>query len=137
MNKSLKCIMLVDDDQNDNYFHSREIKKTNLAIVILTKNSGMEALEYLKSKNDTNNIQPELIFLDINMPQMNGWEFLQEYNRLDKELQSGKIIMMLTSSKNPDEVRRAMTFSVVSDYISKPLTKEILEDIIKNYFREL
>jgi CheY-like chemotaxis protein len=129
--------MLVDDDQNDNYFHSREIKKTNLAIVILTKNSGMEALEYLKSKNDTNNIQPELIFLDINMPQMNGWEFLQEYNRLDKELQSGKIIMMLTSSKNPDEVRRAMTFSVVSDYISKPLTKEILEDIIKNYFREL
>jgi CheY-like chemotaxis protein len=129
--------MLVDDDQNDNYFHTREIKKTNLNIVVVTKNSGIEALEYLKSKKEITNIQPDLIFLDINMPRMNGWEFLQEYSQLDKELQRGKIIIMLTSSKNPDEVAKAMSISSVSDYISKPLTKETLEDIIKNYFKEL
>jgi len=126
--------MLIDDDQNDNFFHEREIKKTNLSIDVITKNSAIDALEYLKSKKEDKNIQPNLIFLDINMPQMNGWEFLQEYDQLDEEIKDRKIIIMLTSSKNPDEIARAMTFRSVSDFISKPLTKEKLEDIIKNYF---
>ena len=134
MNNSLMCIMLIDDDQNDNFFHEREIKKTNLSIDVITKNSAIDALEYLKSKKEDKNIQPNLIFLDINMPQMNGWEFLQEYDQLDEEIKDRKIIIMLTSSKNPDEIARAMTFRSVSDFISKPLTKEKLEDIIKNYF---
>ena len=55
---------------------------------------------------------------------MNGWEFLEEYNRLDKELQSRAIIIMLTTSQNADDVAKAKTWSFVSDYITKPLTKE-------------
>jgi CheY-like chemotaxis protein len=134
MNKNLKCIMLVDDNHDDNFFHEREIKKINLTNIVKIKNSGIEALEYLKSKNDNKDPHPDLIFLDINMPGMNGWEFLQEYNKLDKKLQSHAIIIMLTTSQNPDDEARAKTWPFVSDYITKPLTKEIMEDIVNKYF---
>lgn len=127
--------MLVDDNHDDNFFHEREIKKNNIATIVITKNTGLEALEYLKSKKNITDMHPDLIFLDINMPGMNGWEFLQEYNRLDKELQSRIIIIMLTTSDNPDDELKAKTWDFVSDYITKPLTKEIMRDIIKNYFK--
>jgi CheY-like chemotaxis protein len=126
--------MLVDDDHNDNFFHEREIKKTNAATIVIEKNTGLEALEYLKSKKVDKAMLPNLIFLDINMPGMNGWDFLQEYERLDKELQSRVVIIMLTSSDNDDDVSRAKAWRSVSDYITKPLTKEIMTDIIKKYF---
>ena len=123
--------MLVDDNSDDNFFHEREIKKTRLVPVIVTKESGTEALKYLKSEEEPHS---DLIFLDINMPGMNGWEFLKEYNQLNKALQSRAIIIMLTTSDNADDVAKANTYSFVSDYITKPLTKEIMEDIIKKYF---
>lgn len=127
--------MLVDDDNNDNFFHEREIRKTNESTIIITKNNGLEALEYLKSQKNNNDIHPDLIFLDINMPKMNGWDFLKEYNSLDQKLQSRAIIIMLSTSKNPEDISRGKTWSFVSDYIKKPLTKEIMEDIIKKYFK--
>jgi len=126
--------MLVDDDHNDNFFHEREIKKTNPSIIVIEKNTGLEALEYLKSKKVDKDMLPDLIFLDINMPGMNGWDFLQEYEQLDKELQSRVIIIMMTTSDNDDDIARAKTWSFVSDYITKPLTEEIMKGIIKKYF---
>jgi CheY-like chemotaxis protein len=135
MNKNLRCIMLVDDNHDDNFFHEREIKKNNLTTTVIAKKTGLEALEYLKSKKDITHLQPDLIFLDINMPGMNGWEFLKEYNRLGKNLQSNVIIIMLTTSDNPDDEARSKTWNFVSDYITKPLTKEIMKDIIKKYFK--
>jgi CheY-like chemotaxis protein len=135
MNNKLKCIMLVDDNHDDNFFHEREIKKYNFVITVITKNTGLEALEYLKSKKNIIGMHPDLIFLDINMPGMNGWEFLQEYNRLNNKLQSQIIIIMLTTSDNPDDESKAKTWDFVSDYITKPLTKEIMEVIINKYFK--
>jgi CheY-like chemotaxis protein len=123
--------MLIDDNHDDNFFHEREIKKVNAANIVIKKNSGMDALEYLKSKKDPHS---DLIFLDINMPGMNGWEFLQEYNLLDKELQSQAIIIMLTTSDNADDIKKAGTWSFISDYITKPLTKEIMSEIRRKYF---
>ena len=134
MTNKLKCVMLVDDDHNDNFFHEREIRKTNRATVIITKNTGRAALDYLKLKKDGNDMHPDLIFLDINMPGMNGWDFLEEYNRLEKELQSHAIIIMLSSSKNPEDEARGKTWSFVSDFIKKPLTKEKMEDILTDFF---
>jgi len=135
MNKQLRCIMLVDDNHNDNFFHEREIKKNNSTATVIVRNTGLEALEYLKSIKDDKNMQPDLIFLDINMPGMNGWEFLQEYNHLDKELQSHVIIIMLTTSDNPDDETKSKAWNFISEYITKPLTKEIMEDIINKHFR--
>jgi CheY-like chemotaxis protein len=136
MSKKLKCIMLVDDNHSDNFFHEREIKKQNPATIVISKNSGKEGLDYLKATNNTENTLPELIFLDINMPGMNGWEFLDAYHNLDKDIQSKVIVVMLTTSDNPDDEAKAKNWDFISDYITKPLTKEILEDIISKYFTE-
>jgi len=123
--------MLIDDDADDNFFHEREIKKNDLEHIIITKNLGIKALEYLKLKEEP---QADLIFLDINMPGMNGWEFLREYKQLDKVLQSRAIIIILTTSNIARDVARANTYSFVADYITKPLTREIMGDIVKKYF---
>lgn len=125
--------MLIDDDSDNNFFHERAIKKFNPDIVVVSQTSGMEALKYLKSKS-ANYIKPDLIFLDINMPGMNGWEFLEEYYLLDKESQNGTILIMLTTSDNPDDQKKAKTFNYLSDYITKPLTKEVFGAISNKYF---
>ena len=127
-------IMLVDDNPDDNFFHERAIKENNPDNIVITKNTGMKALEYLRLNKDEAP-HPDLIFLDINMPGMNGWEFLEAYDRLDKELQSRVIIIMLTTSENPDDEAKAKGWASVSDYRSKPLTDEIMKEIINKYFK--
>jgi response regulator RpfG family c-di-GMP phosphodiesterase len=67
------------------------------------------------------------------MPEMNGWEFLQEYDLLDKELQS-PVIIMLTTSENPDDIKKTKSWSFVSEYVTKPLTKDLIKDVIDKYF---
>ncbi len=126
--------MLVDDDQNDNFFHEREIKKINPAITVIEKTTGLDGLEYLESNKENKEVMPDLIFLDINMPILDGWDFLEKYKQLDKELQDLVVIIMLSTSGYPEDIERAMSYSCVSDYIIKPLTKEKLENITKRYF---
>jgi CheY-like chemotaxis protein len=134
MNNNLKCIMLVDNNPIYNFLHRRVIKKNNLASNVLTKNSGIRALEYLESKKDTKDIHPDLIFLDINMPEMNGWEFLQEYDLLEKKPQNAVIIIMLANSRNHQDIARAKKWSFVSDHTTKPLTKAKMKVIIDKHF---
>ncbi|HOZ87657.1 MAG TPA: response regulator, partial [Bacteroidia bacterium] len=116
MTHKLKCIMLIDDDEDDNFFHKREIADNHLADMVIVQDSAIKALEYLKAKTDPCS---DLIFLDINMPRMNGWEFLTEYNKLDKEMQSKAIIIMLSTSENPSDIARAKSWDFVADYITK------------------
>ena len=124
--------MLVDDNPDDNFFHEREILQNNPANIVLTKNSGMMALEYLRL--DTGGPHPNLILLDINMPGMNGWEFLEEYNLLEKAVRSRAIIVILTTSENPDDVAKAKGLTSVSGCISKPLTEGIMKGLIDKHF---
>lgn len=124
--------MLIDDNPDDNFYHERIIKKSNAAEIVISQNTGESALEYLKQKKDNNQAHPELIFLDVNMPGMNGWDFLQEYEKLDKHLQSRAIVVMLTTSENPDDRMKAMT--IVPDFKTKPLTAQMLEEIINKHF---
>ena len=78
MKQKLNSILLIDDDIATNFIHTRLIKKTLVVDTIITKLNGEEAMEYLTTKKDGEYPQPELIFLDINMPVMNGWEFIEE-----------------------------------------------------------
>jgi len=125
--------MLIDDNPDDNFFHEREILKSNSDSRVITKESGKEALDYLKSKEDPHS---DLIFLDINMPGMNGWEFLQEYNELDRELQSQAIVIMLTTSDYSADIAKSKNWGFVSDFITKPLTEDMMKKINSKYFTE-
>lgn len=130
MKKKIKCIMLVDDNRVDNFFHQRVIRKYDSAIKVVIKETGYEALEYLKDDEREHN--PDIIFLDINMPGMNGWEFIEHYNELDPKYHNSHIVVMLTTSVNPDDKRMAENYNLISEFRSKPLTIEMLEEVIGN-----
>jgi CheY-like chemotaxis protein len=128
MTRKLNCIMLIDDNPDDNFYHERVIRKSQAADQVIAQQSAEEALSYLRSATDN---CPDLIFLDINMPGMNGWEFLQEYGKLDKRQRCSAIVVMLTTSENTDDKNRALKFNV--DFKTKPLTKEMIEDVVKKH----
>ena len=134
MEKKLKCILLIDDDEATNYINKMVIKRSGCAESVEVAESGREALEFLTSGTNGNHPQPELIFLDINMPAMNGWEFLDHYRNLE-EIHKGEIIVvMLTTSLNPDDKAKAEKIEEISGFRNKPLDEEQLLIILQDYF---
>ncbi|MEQ8471075.1 MAG: response regulator [Marinoscillum sp.] len=133
MKKKLNCILLVDDDSDDNYYHQIIINEMDIVNKIDTAMNGLEALAYLQKENQT---PPDIIFLDINMPKMNGWEFLNEYKQLSKGQKSKVLILILSTSANPDDIKRAKEIEEVSGFETKPLTKEMLTEILKENFQD-
>jgi CheY-like chemotaxis protein len=129
MINNVKCIMLIDDNKIDNFFHERVIKKSNAAEVVIATESGQEALEYLNSHNE---ILPNIIILDINMPGMNGWEFIEHYKKTGHN-NKAFIIVMLPASALPDQNMLEHTKGVTAEFRSKPLTKEMLSETIAKY----
>lgn len=129
--------MLIDDNPDDNFFHERVIRRNNFTDCVIKKESAVDALKYLKDRSNRVENHIDIIFLDINMPAMNGWEFLEEYNRLEKDLQQGIVIVMLTTSESEEDRKRAMKWGFASDFRTKPLTKEMLHDIIEKYFTKI
>lgn len=130
----VNCIMLIDDNKIDNFFHERVIRKSASATHVLIKESGEEALLHLK---DSAQLQPDIIFLDINMPGMNGWEFIAHYKKMDAEMSNCMIVVMLTTSENPDDVARAKNHGVLAGFKSKPLTNDMLAEVIATYRNRL
>ncbi|MBO6606677.1 response regulator [Psychroserpens sp.] len=136
MKQKLKCILLIDDDEATNFLHKILIDKEGYTEKCVAVQSGKEALDYLKSKEDGEQPQPELIFLDINMPVMNGWEFLEAYNKLDSEQQGHIVVVMLTTSLNPDDKDKAATIDSIAAFRNKPLTIEMVNELIEEHFTD-
>ncbi|WP_428742058.1 response regulator [Tenacibaculum sp.] len=135
--KKLHTILLIDDDPATNFLHKLLIEKEDCTENIVCKQSAEEALIYLESKIEGQYPHPEIIFLDINMPKMNGWEFLEEYKKFDKEQQAKKIIIMLTTSLDPHDREKAKSISQINEFQSKPLTSEKLKEILATNFPKI
>lgn len=131
MKNKLNCILLIDDNTADNRYHQIIIEEMNICNNIQIVQNGLEALDYLKNEN---HMSPELIFLDINMPKMNGWEFLKAYENLDAKQKAKITIVMLTTSGNPEDKKRAEAISEISGFIVKPLTEEDINEILELHF---
>jgi CheY-like chemotaxis protein len=132
MKQKLNCILLVDDDKDFNFIHERLLKKMNCVESIEVAANGKIGLDFIMS----NKCKPNIIFLDINMPKMNGWEFLEAYNRLAEDEKANVVIVMLTSSLNPDDMAKAETFGCVRSFVAKPLDIESVEKILIQHFAE-
>lgn len=126
--------MLIDDNEDDNFFHERVIRNNHFTNCIIPKENAKDALAHLKSMPKDGSEQIDIIFLDINMPGMSGWEFLEEYNKLEKELRSGIVIVMLTTSDYKQDKLKATKWDFISEYKTKPLTKEMMDSIIEKFF---
>jgi len=134
--KKINCILLVDDNPADNEFHKIIINESQVCDNIKVATSGSKALDYIiKSGNNGPDFpKPDLIFLDINMPGMNGFEFLEEYHSLDPHLKSKIVIIMLSTSLNPDDAERARRIKEVTEFMNKPLMVDTLKKTIDKYF---
>lgn len=133
MKRKLNSILLVDDDEDDNYFHQITINEMNIVNQIAIATNGIEAIAYLKKENQT---PPDIIFLDLNMPKMNGWEFLDQYKYLSLAQKSKVLILILSTSANPDDVKKAKEIQEVTGFETKPLTKELLTKILQQHFQD-
>lgn len=135
MKRKLKRILLIDDEVADNYYHQMIIEEAKITQKIVAVQNGLEALEYLLLKENGHCPQPELIFLDINMPKMNGWEFLEEYRKLHKS-QKGDTVIIMTTSMSPFDREKAQNAPEVKEFLEKPLTIELLDEILQKYFAD-
>ncbi len=133
MRKKLNSILLVDDDPDDNYYHQIIINEMNIVHHIDIVINGIEAIAYLKNENC---IPPDIIFLDLNMPKMNGWEFLEQYKQLVTAQKAKVLIVILTTSANPDDIKRAKEIQEVTDFETKPLSEELLTKILQQHFQD-
>lgn len=138
MKQKLNCILFIDDDEPTNFLNEMIIENADCTGHIEIATSGEQALRYLDNNKGTDKSnrypRPDLIFLDVNMPAMNGWEFLKEYNDLEDEQKGNIVIIMLTTSLNPDDKSKAEETPHISGFENKPLTEEKLAGLLMKYF---
>lgn len=137
MKRKLNRILLIDDSEADNFIHKRVIKKANVTNEVVIKYGAQPALDYLATATNGHYPNPELIFLDINMPGMTGWDFLEAYKKLEAEQREGVIVCMLTTSYAEKDRNIAEQFNAVRAYSNKPLTKEKLFNLIHQHYPDL
>lgn len=130
-----ELILCVDDDPITLMLCKMVISRAAFAKEVITAQNGEEALNYfdeLRLNNLGAEIRkyPQLIFLDLNMPVMGGWEFLDHFSKPDYAdvFKTCKVIV-LSSTIDPDDIKKAKTYPMVLDFLSKPITKEMLEDL--------
>ena len=123
-----RSILLIDDNEMDNFINERMIGASNIAEHIYTQNSARSAIEFLKNVEKISpggsGAFPDIIFLDIDMPLMDGFAFLDEFDKMKEETKQHCKIIMLTSSINPYDITKSKKYDYVSKYIRKPLTEE-------------
>lgn len=136
--KELNCILLIDDDEFTNSINVKVIEKARIHTHIQVTTSAEEALEYLRETGRfthiTDSQQPGIILLDLNMPGMNGWEFLEEYTTLLEERKAGIVIVVLTSSNHPGEQEKLSGNKDVVAFWTKPLKPDALTNLVQAHF---
>ncbi len=129
IDNNIDLVMLVDDNDTDNFISRRIIEITNFAKRVEIKNSGKSALEYLDANNDTPENLPDYIFLDINMPIVDGFVFLYEFEKFSSYLRNKCKVIILSSSDNKRDIDKIVNNDNVIKFITKPLTENALEEI--------
>lgn len=124
-----KKVMVIDDTAVDRYIAQHVIKKFNFAEETISMESAKKALNYLAEFAGQEEKLPQYIFLDIRMPEIDGFGFLDEYSKLPDPVKKNCIIMMLSTSLDPDDHKRASENKFVTKFLNKPLDREKLEEI--------
>ncbi|WMN12400.1 response regulator [Marivirga salinae] len=127
-------VMLIDDNEIDNLINQKMVEAAGLSKYIYTHTGAKSAIEFLKNIEQlgddiVSSVLPDIIFLDIDMPLMDGFQFLEEFNKLKDSTREKCKIIMLTSSINPQDVSKSKKYDAVKKYLNKPLSQESLTDL--------
>jgi CheY-like chemotaxis protein len=133
MTPFFKSILLVDDDVATNHYHEIMLTEWGVTESVYKVGNGEEALDFLRTHHCE---KPSLIMLDINMPVMNGFEFLEQYEFLESHEKVSYVVFMLTSSLHPNDLERADDFEALNGYCEKPMTEEMVLDVIDKIKKE-
>lgn len=125
----LNLVMLVDDNDVDNFISKRVIELNGFAKSVETQSSGSSALAYLEQYQDEPDMLPELIFLDINMPIVDGFVFLYELENFPETVQKKCKVVILSSSDNKKDIDKIISNTHVIKFITKPLTDRALKEV--------
>lgn len=128
----LDSILFIDDDPITLMLCKMVIKKASFSNEIATSKNGEEALQYFNTlkqidSNGEFKKQPQLIFLDLNMPVMGGWEFLESFSTSDYADYNKTKVIILSSTIDPEDLEKSKKYPMVLDFLSKPISKEMLE----------
>lgn len=129
MNAEIDLVLLVDDNDTDNFINNRIIELTNFAKRVVVKSSGKSALEYLSDNKDNASELPDIIFLDINMPIVDGFVFLHEFESYPESVKGKCKVAILSSSDNKRDINKIINNDYVVKFITKPLTEDALVEI--------
>ena len=137
-------VLCIDDDQITLVLCDMIIKKAGFAKEVITAKNGKEGIAWFSAYFSKSNVEikqepPQLIFLDLNMPVMNGWDFLEGYLMKYADRLPQTKVVIISSTVNPEDFSRANRYEIVIDFINKPLTTEGLEelmqhDLLKSFF---
>tara|TARA_B110000902_G_C14187753_1_gene542974 strand:- start:221 stop:634 length:414 start_codon:yes stop_codon:yes gene_type:complete len=133
MIKKIPLMGIIDDDTIYQFILTSIINKNRLAENILSFSDGEKAIQYFMDNKTNSEKIPDILFLDVNMPIMDGWMFIEEYARIKKEIIKKTAIFMLSSSVNPIDIERAGKIAEISDYIIKPIKLEEVKRIFDNH----
>ncbi|NDI98143.1 response regulator [Flavobacterium sp. LaA7.5] len=126
--RTVNSLYVIDDDKIYHFLFKNLLKQNGINVVTKFFCDGAEAIDYIRSNN--NDQLPDLILLDVNMPIMDGWQFLEEYSKLSMSLSKLSIIYMISSSNSEVDINKAKDFNnIVKDYYLKPICKEDLDKI--------
>ena len=131
MSQREPIVALVDDDRIFQFTASRTIRTLNLTDKILQFENGEEALKYLADNASNSDNLPDCILLDINMPVVDGWMFLEDYSGLKNNLAKEISIYMVSSSIDPGDIRRAESIPEVVEYVVKPVSREKFIELVR------
>jgi CheY-like chemotaxis protein len=128
--KKINSMYVIDDDRIYHFLLKNLFKQNGIEINSTFFNNGHDAIEAIKLKREKGEEMPDLILLDVNMPIMNGWQFLEEYTKLKALLPNSSTIYMISSSNDEVDINKAKGYSdIVKDYFLKPICKEDLDKI--------